>query len=162
MRWRTAAAAAVLVTGVVTARLTVCEPVRVSSGSMAPTVCTGDVVLMDRFRPTRDLKVDDIVTFPSPTDGTEQIKRVVALSRQSVAIADAVLLVDGREVAEPYVDPASIDGVYFGPVTVPDGTVFVMGDDRELSVDSRTFGAIPVSDLDGRLLTTLWSASCED
>ena len=144
--------------GVLTARSTIGEPVRVSSGSMAPTVCTGDVVLIDRFDADRGVRVDDIVTFPSPVDGAEQIKRVVGVGGQRVAIADAVLLVDGREVAEPYVDRSTIDGVYFGPVTVPEGSVFVMGDSRELSIDSRTFGAVPVEDLDGRLRTTLWSA----
>jgi signal peptidase I len=75
-----------------------------------------------------------------------------------VAIADAVLLVDGREVPEPYVDAATIDGVYFGPVTVPPGTVFVMGDDREFSVDSRSFGPVPQDRVDGRVTAVLRSA----
>lgn len=150
-------AAAVLVVGVGTARLTVFDPVRVSSGSMAPTVCTGDVVAVDHLRPGRPPQVDDIVTFASPTDGSEQIKRIVAVAGQKVAIADAVLQVDDRAVDEPYVDQASIDGVYFGPVVVPEGSVFVMGDNRELSIDSRAFGPLPLDALDGRLLTTLWS-----
>ena len=149
---------AVVVTGVVTARLTVCEPLRVSSGSMSPTVCTGDVVLMNRWHPGRGLEVDDIVTFASPTDGSEQIKRVVAVGGQKVAIADALLEVDDEAVEEPYVDHATIDGVYFGPVVVPEGSVFVMGDNRELSIDSRAFGPLPIDAVDGRLATTLWSA----
>jgi len=157
VRLRTFVAAAVLVAGVVTGRLTVCDPARVSSGSMAPTVCTGDVVVLDHLGPRRGLAVDDIVTFPSPTDGTEQIKRVVALGGQRVAIADAQLVVDGRPVPEPYVDHATIDGVYFGPVVVPPGSVFVLGDDREVSIDSRAFGPVPVEDVDGRLTGTLWS-----
>jgi signal peptidase I len=151
-------AVAVLVAGVATARFTVCDPVRVSSGSMAPTVCTGDVVAVDHLRPRRGLEVDDIVTFASPTDGSEQIKRVVAVGGQKVAIADAVLELDGRPVDEPYVDRATIDGVYFGPVVVPEGSVFVMGDNRELSVDSRAFGPLPLDAVDGRLAATLWSA----
>ena len=157
MRWKPVAAVVVLVAAVVAGRLTVFDPVRVSSGSMAPTVCTGDVVVVDHLAPERGLDRGDIVTFPSPTDGGELIKRVVALGGQSVAIADAQLLVDGRVVPEPYVDAASIDGVYFGPVTVPEGSVFVMGDDREVSVDSRVYGPIPVSRIDGRLTHTLWS-----
>ncbi|MFL6063948.1 MAG: signal peptidase I [Friedmanniella sp.] len=161
MRWRPVAVVAVLLAGVVAGRLTVCDPVRVSSGSMAPTVCTGDIVIVDHLAPRGNLQVGDIVTFPSPITDAEQIKRVVALGGQSVEIADAVLQVDGRPVAEPYVDTASIDGVYFGPVTVPDGTVFLMGDDREVSVDSRAYGPVPVSRIDGRLVTTLWSA-CPD
>ena len=157
MRWKPLVAVAVLVAGVATARLTVFDPVRVTSGSMAPTVCTGDVVVVDHLGASRGVRVDDIVTFPSPTDGSEQIKRVVALAGQKVRIVDAVLHVDDQPVDEPYVDHATIDGVYFGPVFVPEGSVFVMGDNRELSIDSRVFGPLPVEAVDGRLATTLWS-----
>jgi signal peptidase I len=157
VRWRTLVVATVLAAGVVTARFTVCDPLRVSSGSMAPTVCTGDVVVVDHLRPDRGLAVDDIVTFASPVDGSEQIKRVVALGGQRVAIADAVLLVDGQPVDEPYVDHASIDGVYFGPVVVPAGSVFLLGDAREVSIDSRAFGPLPTDVVDGRLAGTLWT-----
>ena len=151
-------AVVVLVAGVATARLTVCDPMRVSSASMAPTVCTGDVVVIDHSGPRRGLEVDDIVTFSSPTDDSEQIKRVVALAGQKVRIVDAVLQVDDQAVDEPYVDHATIDGVYFGPVVVPEGSVFVMGDNRELSIDSRAFGPLPLEAVDGRLAATLWSA----
>ncbi|SDT43567.1 signal peptidase I [Friedmanniella luteola] len=158
MRWKGVAAVAALIAGVAGARLSVFDPVRVSSGSMAPTVCTGDLVVIDHLAPRRGVAVDDIITFRSPTEGTEQIKRVVAVAGQRVGIADAQLVVDGREVEEPYVDLATIDGVYFGPVLVPAGTVFVMGDARELSVDSRAFGPVPLDTVDGRLSGRLWSA----
>jgi signal peptidase I len=158
VRWKPWVTVVVLVAGVATARLTVCDPMRVSSASMAPTVCTGDVVVVDHLGSRRGLAVDDIVTFASPMDGSEQIKRVVALGGQKVAIADAVLEVDGRVVDEPYVDRATIDGVYFGPAVVPEGSVFVMGDNREVSIDSRAFGPLPLDAVDGRLVTTLWSA----
>jgi len=161
VHWRAVVAGVVLLAGVVTARLTVFDPVRVSSGSMAPTVCTGDVVVVDHLAPRRGLAVGDIVTFPNPAGGGELIKRVVATGGQSVEIADAVLLVDGLPVPEPYVDPSTIDGLYFGPVTVPDDEVFVLGDDREVSIDSRAYGPVPVSQVDGRLAHTLWSA-CPD
>ena len=72
--------------------------------------------------------------------------------RPEVAIKDAELFVDEHRVDEPYVDHASIDGVYFGPVTVPAGSVFVMGDHRETSIDSRSYGPIRAADIDGRLL----------
>lgn len=157
MRLRVPVAAAAILAVVVVLRLTALDTIRVSSGSMAPTVCTGDVVMINHLVPTSGVVVGDIVTFPRPGDGSEQVKFVVALGGQSVAIADAALVVDGRVVPEPSVDGASIDGVYFGPVTVPLGSAFVMGDDREISIDSRIFGAVPLDGIDGRLLTTLWS-----
>jgi signal peptidase I len=158
VRWKPWVTVVVLVAGVATARLTGCDPMRVSSASMAPTVCTGDVVVVGHLGTRRGLAVDDIVTFSSPTDGSEQIKRVVAVAGQKVRIVDAVLQVDDQAVEEPYVDHATIDGVYFGPVVVPEGSVFVMGDNRELSIDSRAFGPLPLDAVDGRLVTTLWSA----
>ena len=127
----------------------------VSSDSMAPTVCTGDTVLVARLDQPGTVPVDTIVTFPSPQDGGQTIKRVVAVAGQSVAIHDAELVVDGRTVDEPYVDHASIDGVYFGTVTVPEGMLFVLGDHRETSIDSRAYGPIPTGTVNGRLLWDL-------
>jgi len=66
--------------------------------------------------------------------------------------------VDGRVVSEPYVNHASIDGVYYGPVVVPPGTVPVLDDHREDSFASRTFGPVPLSDISGRGLATLWTS----
>src|SRR6476469_447331 len=151
----TAAGVALAALAVVVVRWQFVDVATVSSDSMAPTVCTGDTVLIARLDHPSTVGVDDIVTFVSPQDGAETIKRVVAVPGQSVAIHDAELVVDGRTVDEPYVDHASIDGVYFGTVIVPAGTVFVMGDHRETSIDSRAYGPVPLGDIDGRLLWDL-------
>ena len=149
-----AGAVCLALAAVVVIRTQFLDTASVSSDSMAPTVCTGDTVLLARLHggDTQAVDVGDIVTFPSPQDGTPTIKRVVAVGGQRVAIRDAELVVDEQVVGEPYVDHASIDGVYFGPVTVPAGTVFVMGDHRETSIDSRVYGPIRAADIEGRLL----------
>lgn len=133
------------------------DVVTVSSDSMAPTVCTGDVLLVARLADGNAVQDNDIVTFTSPEDGAQTIKRVVGTAGQTVVIKDAELFVDGRKVDEPYVDHASIDGVFTPTVTVPAGTVFLMGDHRETSIDSRVYGPVPTSAIDGRLLFTIWS-----
>jgi len=138
-------------------RVMLVDTVRVSLDSMAPTLCAGDVLLVARWRP-RSWQVDDIVTFSSPADGSPSVKRIVGVAGQRVAIEDGQLLVDGHAVPEPYVDHDTVDGWYYGPVTVPEGTVLALGDHREVSVDSRSYGPVPISDLDGRRLTTLWSS----
>jgi signal peptidase I len=153
--------AAIVVIAVVVVRTQVIDSVTVTSDSMEPTVCRGDTLVLATSQHSQGLSRDDIVTFSSPSDGNLAIKRVVATAGHRVAIKDAQLEVDGIAVDEPYVDHASIDGVYFGPVTVPADTVFVMGDNRERSIDSRVYGPIPVSQVTGRLLWRLWSA-CED
>ena len=78
----------------------------------------------------------------------------MALGGQTVAIEDAVLVVDGTVRHEPQVDLSRIDSTYFGPVTVPPDAVFVLGDNRSESIDSRTYGAIPLDELVGRVVLT--------
>lgn len=145
------AVTAALVLGV---RGTVAEPVRVTGDSMAPTLRDGAVVLVDRTAgaPERG----DLVTFPAPDDGQLVVKRVVGVAGDVVEIRDAVLFVDDRPVVEDYVDHATVDGVYFGPVTVAAGAVLVLGDERGGSVDSRAYGTVRLDSLRGRVLTQLW------
>ncbi|MCW2802438.1 MAG: signal peptidase [Propionibacteriaceae bacterium] len=160
MKWKSAAAVGLVVAGAVVIRTQVIDTVSVSSDSMAPTVCTGGTVLIHKVHNPTDVAVDDIITFPNPQDGEPMIKRVVGVAGQRVAIEDAQLVVDRRPVDEPYVDHRTIDGVYFGPVTVPAGTVFVMGDHREVSIDSRAYGPIAISAIKGRMVAVI-RESCE-
>ncbi len=159
MRWRIAAAAVgvPLVVAAVVLRMVFVDTANVLSDSMSPTLCTGDTVVLARLHNGDRVQRNDIVTFPSPRDGEQTIKRVVATQGETVVIKDALLYVDGLVVDEPYVDHASIDGVYTETVTVPEGTVYVMGDDREVSIDSRVFGPVPTAVIDGRFLFRLWS-----
>lgn len=132
------------------------EPRLVSSPSMEPTLHVGSTVLVDKLTIRwREVGIGDVVVFTSPEDGHDAVKRVVAVEGQTVALRDAVLHVDGVAVHEPQVDLSRIDGTWFGPVTVPDGAVFVMGDSRAGSIDSRIYGAVPLADVQGRVVTTL-------
>ena len=128
----------------------------VTSDSMTPTVDRGDIVVVDKLsRHFEQVGRGDIVTFASPVDGKPVVKRVVAVAGDTVAIDDAVLVVNGHRVAEPYVDHSRIDGTYFGPVTVPAGRLFVLGDNRFGSVDSRVYGPISSAAVTGRILWVL-------
>lgn len=133
------------------------DVVTVSSDSMTPTVCTGDSLLVARVHDAEGIEGGDIVTFDSPADGEPMIKRVVAVGGQQLVITDGRVIVDGATLPEPYVDRAQVSGVFFQTVTVPLGSVFVMGDHREVSIDSRSFGSVPDSAVTGRMLATLWS-----
>ncbi len=152
---RTATVAGVLlvVAAVVAVRAFVVTPVRVSSASMAPTLTEGEVVLVSRWTPDPDrLGRGDLVVFEDPRTDSRTIKRVVGLPGEQVVVLDGVLHVDGVPVTEPWVDPASVDGYYTRTFRVPTGHVFVLGDNRGNSVDSRDYGALAVEDLRGRVL----------
>ncbi len=140
------------------ARYVAVEPFGIPSASMAPSLRQGDSVLVDKlaFRGGRTPARGDLVVFHAPRTGELTLKRVVATAGQTVGIEDGRLVVDGRRPAEPYTDPDAIDSVYFGPVRVPAGAVFVLGDNRANSVDSRSFGAVPERDLVGRVRARIW------
>jgi len=133
-------------------RALVAVPVAIQGDSMEPTVGAGDVALVSRLTDVEhDLRRGDLVVFHDP-EGTLSLKRVVGLPGDRVAILDAVLMVDERSVDEPYVDLARIDGLYFGRVIVPAGRVFVMGDNRARSIDSRDYGPVDNQRIVGHVL----------
>jgi signal peptidase I len=153
-RWPTAVLAVLVVTAtlLVSGVLPV-QLMRVDSGSMAPTLEDGDLVLVLR---SADVDRMDVVAVEDPLGSGLLTKRAVALGGDTVGIEDGVLVVNGEQVCEPTIDPARIDGVWFGPVTVPEDAVFLLGDERDGSVDSRVFGALPGTDVVGRVPMRLW------
>jgi signal peptidase I len=118
----------------------VVSPMRVESTSMEPTLDPGDQLVVDRL--SRHFRA------PQPGD----VKRVVAEAGQRVAIEDGVLAVDGVQRDEPYADLSGVDAFFFGPRTVPDETVFVLGDNRGESYDSADYGPVPVDRVVARVL----------
>lgn len=151
---RIAAVALLLVT---CALLVVAEPMRVGSASMAPTLQPGDQVVVDKFTPRLSAPQRmDVVTASAPHSRLTLVKRVIGVGGDTVAIEDGLLFVNGRLVAERYVDHELMDSVYFGPVTVPQGMVFLLGDNRSTSIDSRSFGPVPEASVRGQVRLRWW------
>lgn len=88
-------------------------------------------------------------------EGTVLIKRVIGLPGETVQARGGDLFVNGRQLIEPYL-PDGMATADFGPVLVPEGHLFVMGDNRGDSSDSRVFGPVPVDDVIGRALLVAW------
>lgn len=123
----------------------------VSGSSMYPTLHDGDTAIY--FRLDRHFEADDVVLIDRP-DGEVFVKRIVAVAGDTVLIEDGVLYVNGREITTEASIGETIqtgDAITY-PLTVPENQVFVLGDNRENSEDSRSFGPIDVSDITGRLI----------
>jgi signal peptidase I len=153
------AVAFVLVFGFV--RPFVLEAFYIPSESMVPTLEVGDRVFVNKFiyrfsEPERG----DIVVFESVNGGEEDlIKRVVALPGDEIEVRNGTVLVNGEEQEEPYLNRGLPFNGSYQPTEIPEGEVFVMGDNRANSADSRVFGALPVENIEGEAFMRFWPVS---
>lgn len=155
----------VVVAAVWALRTYVIAPYEIPSGSMETTIMTDDRVFSEKVSYyTRSVQQGDIVTFADPeVEGRTLIKRVIATGGQTVDLRDGTVYVDGEPLAEDYthglpsepLTPAPGVEVSY-PYTVPEGYLWVMGDNRTNSADSRYFGAVPASSVSGRACFIYW------
>ena len=182
------AAAAVLLGTPLLLRRFVIEAFQIPSGAMIPTLLVGDKILCSKWpRPT---KRGDIVVFRYPPDpSVDYIKRVVALAGDELRISKEGLIINGQPVPRREIGDRCPDGMEdsglcdeweetldghafrileqssrrrdFGPFVVPEGHVFMMGDNRGNSSDSRVWGPVPVANIKGRPIALWWSVGRE-
>ena len=149
--------AGLVVVLVVCVQWLVVEPATVRGDSMAPTLRPGEHLAIDkltyRFRAPR---VGELVIAHDPSGGGTIVKRVVAVGGDSVGIEDGALVRNGHPVVESYTDKDGMDGYFHGPVSVRSGFVFLLGDNRATSVDSRSFGPVSINAIEGRVVAQLW------
>ena len=133
----------------------------IPSESMVPTLEVGDRVFINKFiYRFAEPEPGDIIVFQSVEGGEEElIKRVVGLPGDEVAVRNGRLFVNGERWDENYVNPAFPDTSSFGPMMVPEGAVFAMGDNRGNSRDSRFFGAVPLENIKGEAFMIFWPPS---
>lgn len=123
-------------------RLWVCEAIVVASGSMEPTLAVGTHLFVDKLTLRwREPLRGDIVIFPSPVSWDMDLaKRVVALPGETVELKAKKVFIGGRELDEPYAvhkrAGERLEGDDIGPLEVPPGQFFVLGDNRDESDDS--------------------------
>lgn len=162
------------------------QPFYIPSESMLPTIEVNDRVMVNKLAYRfGEPEAGDVVVFLNPALTADEldetipeavirsvleavgirvrgeddlIKRVVATEGQTVEVKDGELVIDGASVAEPYLYPGGTVGD-FGPVTVPAAHVFVMGDNRNASLDSRRFGPVPVDEIVGEAMVRIWPLS---
>ncbi len=148
-------------------RTFIVQAFRIPSGSMIPTLLVGDHILVNKlvYR-FGDPKRLDVAVFKFPLDPKKDyIKRVIGLPGDKVEIVNKVVYINGKPLKEPYVqhtDPHIIPrGVQprdnYGPVVVPKGHYFVMGDNRDSSYDSRYWGFVARKAFIGKALIIYFS-----
>ena len=136
----------------------VMEAFWIPTGSMIPTLEIGDRVFVNKFiyrftEPERG----DIIVFESVDNGEEDlIKRVVGVPGDTIALRNGKLFVNGEPQKEPYTNQELPDRSFFAKTKVPKNHVFVMGDNRANSADSRVFGPLPEKNIEGEAFLRFW------
>jgi signal peptidase I len=137
------------------------------SGSMEPTLNIGDRFITKTQPYLSDKpRRGDLIVFPFPRDPSKDfIKRLIGLPGEKLEIKDKVVHINGAPLTEPY-KAIRTPVVYsattnprdnFGPITIPEGSLFVLGDNRDNSFDSRFFGFIPIADVEAKALRIYWA-----
>lgn len=143
----------------------VAQPYQILQVSMEPTLEPGQYVLVDKLSPHfSDYKRGDVIVFEPPQGFKENgqdvpfIKRVVGVAGDRVEVHDGAVWVNGVKLAEPYVFPGQETDAITDQAAwiVPDGYLFVLGDHRQESQDSRVFGPIAKSTVIGRAWLRYW------
>jgi signal peptidase I len=146
----------------------VVEPRWIPSGSMLPTLQLQDRILVEKIRPRltrrlhRHLQRGDVVVFAPPPQlvaagydpNAALIKRVVGLPGDELMVDNGVLLRNGEEVSEPWLKEAM--DYAMAPVQVPDDQLWVMGDNRNASLDSHLWGPLPERNVIGTAIWRYW------
>jgi signal peptidase I len=160
-------------------RTFVVQAFKIPSGSMEPTLEIGDHILVNKFIygvkipftsiqlfPLEKPKRGDVIVFIYPLDPSKDfIKRVVAVEGDTVKMVSKKLYINGVEVPDPhavYTEQSAFPGEVqkrdnFGPAAVPKGALFVLGDNRDRSLDSRFWGFVPLEDVRGKAFIIYWS-----
>ncbi len=160
-------------------RTFVVQAFKIPSGSMEPTLLVGDHILVNKFIygikipftndtiiPISKPKRDDVIVFIYPVDTSKDfIKRVIGLPGDTIKIIGRKIIINGEEYKDKngfYSREGNGAGRYigkanFGPVTVPEGDLFVMGDNRNHSYDSRFWGFVPIHSVKGKAFIIYWS-----
>jgi signal peptidase I len=165
-------------------RTFVVQAFKIPSGSMKPTLLIGDHILVNKFMygvkipftsitliPVTEPKRGDIVVFKFPEDPKKDfIKRVIAVAGDKVEIRNKKVYINDKPMEDPYgthIDPHTIpasarprDNLH--PIKVPADSLFVMGDNRDYSYDSRFWGFVKLSELKGKAFLIYWSWDKED
>ncbi|ABZ84745.1 signal peptidase i [Heliomicrobium modesticaldum Ice1] len=133
------------------------QPFYIPSGSMEPTLKPLDRIIVSKVNYWfSEPALGQIIVFRYPVDPSRDfVKRVIAVGGETVKIRNNQVYVNDRPIPEPYLPP-NLRMSDYGPVTVPEGKFFVMGDNRNHSDDSRIWGFVPRDNVIGQAVFLYW------
>jgi len=134
---------------------TISARIRVDGFSMEPTLRNGEFVIVNKLAYRFGLPtIGDVIVFHYPRDPEQEyIKRVIGLAGDQVKISNGQVMVNGQAISEPYIAAAPR---YDSEWSVPDGSLFVLGDNRNNSSDSHNWGPVPMENVIGKALFVYW------
>ncbi len=129
--------------------------IRVDGHSMEPTLFTGEFVIVNKMAyKLGAAKIGDVIVFHPPNNPTEEyIKRVIGLPGEHVVIRDGKVMVNDQVLEEPYINAAP---GYEADVMVGSDGLFVLGDNRNNSSDSHSWGTVPIDNIIGKAVLVYW------
>ncbi|MBI3794297.1 MAG: signal peptidase I [Nitrospinae bacterium] len=147
----------------------VVQAFRIPSGSMIPTLLVGDQILVDKLTfKFRKPERGEIIVFQYPKDVTRDfIKRIIGLPGDKLEVRDRKVFINGQPLDDAYAYHEAFESSHseprdeFGPIIVPQGQYFMMGDNRENSQDSRFWGPLEEDKIIGRAFIIYWSRNTE-
>jgi signal peptidase I, bacterial type len=153
--WGWVISIAIAVAVAVCIRTFIFEPIFVSGESMIPTLNNGESLGVEKFSRYSSLPArGEIVIVTDPDNNETLVKRVVGLPGDTVEVKNSTLYINGKAQSEPYVSKTPYND--FKAVMVPPDTIFVMGDNRANSKDSRFFGPVSKNAIIGHALFVIW------
>jgi signal peptidase I len=131
---------------------------KVEGSSMLPSFHTDERVIVNKFiYHLREPKPGEVVVLDDPINPSRQlIKRVIAVPGETIEIKQDQVYINGKPLAEDYINRELLRGESYPATVVPPGRVFVMGDNRGASFDSRRMGPIPIQNLEGKAILRFW------
>jgi signal peptidase I len=150
---------------------------KIASGSLIPTIMMGDWIVALKVWSKGNIKRRDMIVFPFPPDpNIDYVKRVIGLPGETIEISKDRVFINGGPIDEPYAyfEPEERSSLQakgstdaspvsrYGPIMIPEGKLFVMGDNRNNSADSRYWGFVELETVKSKASFIYWSQNPEN
>ena len=137
--------------------------IKITGNSMSPTLNDNERIIISKLNIKKNIKRFDIIVLSNPLKANKSlVKRVIALPRETIELKNGHIYINDEQLKQPFLKNGRTiftKLINFDPLVIKKGHYFVMGDNRNFSKDSRTFGAVPVNLIYGKAVIRYWPLS---